>query len=197
MFATLSDRLTATFKGLRGKGRLSEADVDTALREVRVALLEADVNFKVARDFIERVKTKALGAQLAKAGWGEPITGLLAAGFAAMVLGYGDSISYDQLVQRITGDNASAQTATAAIEILRLSTSRGWRRPRTRSTLARSRAPTSPGPASAVRRRWPPLPAATLCSWRWRSAARSIPWARTALPSARPSTTVSLPTLKT
>ena len=52
MFDTLSDRLQDTFARLRGHGRLSEAQVDAALREVRLALLEADVNFKVVKDFI-------------------------------------------------------------------------------------------------------------------------------------------------
>ena len=51
MFATLSDRLAATFKGLRGKGRLSEADVDATVREIRTALLEADVALTVVREF--------------------------------------------------------------------------------------------------------------------------------------------------
>src|SRR6266568_8973165 len=52
------------FKNLRGLGKISEANVGEALREVRLALLEADVNFKVARDFIERVKTKAIGQEV-------------------------------------------------------------------------------------------------------------------------------------
>ena len=51
MFATLSDRLTATFKSLRGKGRLSEADVDATVREIRRALLDADVALPVVRQF--------------------------------------------------------------------------------------------------------------------------------------------------
>src|ERR1022692_1213504 len=62
MFDSLSTKLQNAFKNLRGLGKISESNVSDALREVRMALLEADVNFKVARDFIERVKTKALGA---------------------------------------------------------------------------------------------------------------------------------------
>ncbi len=54
MFDTLQDRLAATFKNLRGKGRLSEADIDATAREIRVALLEADVNLSVVKDFISR-----------------------------------------------------------------------------------------------------------------------------------------------
>jgi signal recognition particle subunit SRP54 len=61
MFDSLSSKLQNAFRNLRGLGRLSESNVADALREVRLALLEADVNFKVARDFIERVKTKAIG----------------------------------------------------------------------------------------------------------------------------------------
>ena len=53
MFASLSDRLTATFKNLRGKGRLSEADIDATAREIRLALLEADVALPVVREFVD------------------------------------------------------------------------------------------------------------------------------------------------
>ncbi len=60
MFEALSDRLTGVFRKLGGRGRLTENQIDEALREVRVALLEADVNFKVARGFIERVKERAM-----------------------------------------------------------------------------------------------------------------------------------------
>ena len=67
MFASLSDRLTATFKNLRGKGRLSEADVDATVREIRTALLEADVALPVVREFTARVKERALGAEVSKA----------------------------------------------------------------------------------------------------------------------------------
>src|ERR1700677_4463443 len=62
MFDTLSNKLQDAFRNLRGLGKISESNVSDSLREVRMSLLEADVNFKVARDFIERVKTKALGA---------------------------------------------------------------------------------------------------------------------------------------
>ncbi len=58
MFDTLSDRLDGIFKKLRGHGRITESNIDEALREVRLALLEADVNIKVVRDFVEHVKTK-------------------------------------------------------------------------------------------------------------------------------------------
>lgn len=60
-FESLGDKLQSAFKDLRGKGKLSESDIDGALREVRRALLEADVNFKVAKDFIAHVREKAMG----------------------------------------------------------------------------------------------------------------------------------------
>jgi len=64
MFDSLSSKLQNAFRNLRGLGTISESNVADALREVRMALLEADVNFKVARDFIERVKAKAIGQEV-------------------------------------------------------------------------------------------------------------------------------------
>ena len=67
MFDTLQDRLQSAFKNLRGKGRLSEADIDATAREIRVALLDADVSVSVVRDFIDRVKERSLGAEVSGA----------------------------------------------------------------------------------------------------------------------------------
>lgn len=67
MFATLSDRLSATFKGLRGKGRLSEADVDATVREIRTALLEADVALPVVRQFTATVRERAVSSEVSGA----------------------------------------------------------------------------------------------------------------------------------
>ena len=64
MFDSLSGKLQNVFRNLRGLGKISESNVADSLREVRMALLDADVNFKVARDFIERVKEKAIGQQV-------------------------------------------------------------------------------------------------------------------------------------
>lgn len=64
VFEGLSDKLQQTFKKLRGRGKLSEADVTEALRDVRLALLEADVNFKVVKDFIAKVKERAVGQEV-------------------------------------------------------------------------------------------------------------------------------------
>jgi signal recognition particle subunit SRP54 len=66
VFDTLADRLQDVFTKLRGHGRLSEAQVDSALREVRLALLEADVNFKVVKDFIARVRERAVGEEVTR-----------------------------------------------------------------------------------------------------------------------------------
>ncbi len=63
-FESLSDKLSAAFKKLRGKGRLSEADIKEAMREVRLALLEADVNYKVVKDFVKSVSERAVGADV-------------------------------------------------------------------------------------------------------------------------------------
>ena len=67
MFDTLSDRLSAVFTNLRGKGRLTEADIDATAREIRIALLEADVALPVVRQFINRVKERARGEEVSRA----------------------------------------------------------------------------------------------------------------------------------
>ncbi|HSW61906.1 MAG TPA: signal recognition particle protein [Dissulfurispiraceae bacterium] len=64
MFESLSDKLDAVFKKLKGRGVLKEEDVDAALKEVRVALLEADVNFKVVKDFIAQIRERAVGKEV-------------------------------------------------------------------------------------------------------------------------------------
>ena len=64
MFDSLTDKLSSIFKKLRGHGKLSEENISEALKEVRLALLEADVNFKVVKDFIDRVRTRAVGQEV-------------------------------------------------------------------------------------------------------------------------------------
>ncbi|HSM45176.1 MAG TPA: signal recognition particle receptor subunit alpha, partial [Acidimicrobiia bacterium] len=66
MFDTLTTRFESVFSSLRGKGKLSEKDIDTALREVRLALLEADVNVGVVKSFLARVKERARGEDVSK-----------------------------------------------------------------------------------------------------------------------------------
>ncbi|MDQ8043966.1 MAG: signal recognition particle protein [Solirubrobacteraceae bacterium] len=91
MFDALSDRLSATLDGVRQRGTLTEADIDTAMRDVRLALLEADVNLKVVRRFTNTVKERALGAD---------IVGSLNPG--QQVIG----IVHDELVQLLGGEAA-------------------------------------------------------------------------------------------
>src|SRR6185436_18346281 len=66
MFESLSDRLGKIFEGLRGRGALNESDVDAALREVRRALLEADVSLEVVKAFVEQVRERAIGAEVTR-----------------------------------------------------------------------------------------------------------------------------------
>src|SRR3546814_13688532 len=74
MFDSLSDRLGGVFDRLRGRGALTEADVRAAMREVRVALLEADVALPVARDFVDQVTEKAIGHnEIGRASWRERV----------------------------------------------------------------------------------------------------------------------------
>ncbi|MEO8462997.1 MAG: signal recognition particle protein [Chloroflexota bacterium] len=88
MFDALSDRLRATLATLTGRGRISEADVDTAMREIRLSLLEADVNFRVVKDFVTRVREQAVGAE---------ILGSLTAGQQVV------KIVHDELVELLGG----------------------------------------------------------------------------------------------
>ncbi len=90
MFSQLSDKLQEIFKDLRGHGTISEANINDALRQVRLALLEADVHFQVAKDFIAKVKSKALGQEVLRSITpGQQIV----------------KIFYDELTQLLGGDN--------------------------------------------------------------------------------------------
>ena len=64
IFGSLASKLQETFDKLKGKGKLSESDINTSMREIRLALLEADVNFKVVKDFVASVKARSLGAEV-------------------------------------------------------------------------------------------------------------------------------------
>lgn len=66
MFGSLSEKLEAAFKKIRGTGSLSEKDIQNTMREVRMALLEADVNYKVAKDFCQKVSDQAIGQDISK-----------------------------------------------------------------------------------------------------------------------------------
>ena len=92
MFESLSDRLGAVFEKLRGKGALEEKDVNEALREVRVALLEADVALPVAKDFIARVKERAVGAEVLRSVTpGQQVVKIVHDALAAMLGGDDDA----------------------------------------------------------------------------------------------------------
>ena len=64
MFKSLSDKLQSVFDRLSSKGKLTESDVNVAMREVRLALLEADVNYKVVKEFVDKVKERSIGAEV-------------------------------------------------------------------------------------------------------------------------------------
>ena len=63
-FESLSDKLQSVFKRLKGKGKLSESDIKEVIREIRLALLEADVNYKVVKDFVKTVSERAVGVEV-------------------------------------------------------------------------------------------------------------------------------------
>ena len=67
IFENLSDRLQGVFQDLRKHGKLSEADIDAAMREIRLALLEADVHYAVVKSFVKRVKERAVGQEVSQA----------------------------------------------------------------------------------------------------------------------------------
>ena len=67
MFENLTDRLNEAFQDLRRRGKLSESDVDAAMRQIRLALLEADVNFAVVKDFVARVRERSVGHEVSRA----------------------------------------------------------------------------------------------------------------------------------
>jgi signal recognition particle subunit SRP54 len=117
MFDALSERLRNTLGALTGRGRVSAADVDTAMREVRLALLEADVNFRVVKDFVARVRERATGAEiLASLTAGqqvvkivnEELVGLLSAGDRTFRL------TGSPAVVLLVGLQGSGKTTTAA-----------------------------------------------------------------------------------
>ncbi len=95
-FDNLSDKLAAAFKRLRSKGKLTESDVKEAMREVRLALLEADVNYKVAKDFTNTVAEKCIGEKVM-----ESLTA------PQMVI----KIVRDELVALMGGDQARLKTS--------------------------------------------------------------------------------------
>ena len=102
-FENLSEKLQNTFKKLRGKGVLTEADINEAMREVKLALLEADVNFKVVKEFVAQVKEKAMGAE---------VLGSLTPGQQVI------KIVNDQLVELMGGTNSKLTYSPSGFTVL-------------------------------------------------------------------------------
>jgi signal recognition particle subunit SRP54 len=117
MFDALSDRLRDVLGKLTGHGRISEADVDTAMREVRLALLEADVNYKVVKDFVARVKERAVGHEILESvNAGQQVIKIVNDELTAM-LGAGDRtfrMVGSPAVVMLVGLQGSGKTTTAA-----------------------------------------------------------------------------------
>ncbi|HSH61230.1 MAG TPA: signal recognition particle receptor subunit alpha, partial [Acidimicrobiales bacterium] len=118
MFESLSDRFEGIFTRMRGRGRLGEAEVDGVLREIRVALLEADVNFLVVKGMVARIRERCVGADLAKSLSpaqqvvkivNEELTGVL--GGEALKITYA---SRPPTVVLLAGLQGSGKTTTAA-----------------------------------------------------------------------------------
>jgi signal recognition particle subunit SRP54 len=121
MFDTLSDRLQAVFGRLGGRSRITEKDLDEALREVRVALLEADVNFKVVRQFVSDVREKAMGADVIKSV--TPVQQVIA-------------IVNEELVEMLGGEQATLQTAQKPPTVIVLAGLKGSGKTTTAAKLA-------------------------------------------------------------
>src|SRR5438874_10507265 len=116
MFSQLSDKLQDIFKELRGHGTISESNIDAALREVRLALLEADVDFQVAKKFIARVREKALGeAVLRSITPGQQIVKIFHDELTALLGGDAASLNLEKPARiLIVGLNGSGKTTSSA-----------------------------------------------------------------------------------
>jgi signal recognition particle subunit SRP54 len=118
MFDSLSDRLTAAFRKLSGRGRLSREDVEAGLREVRVALLEADVNFRVAKAFVDRIRERAVGSEVLESLTpGQQIVTIVNDELTALLGGETRRIRYQPhppTVLMLVGLQGSGKTTTAA-----------------------------------------------------------------------------------
>ena len=117
MFDTLSERLRHTLGNLTGRGRISEADVDAAMREVRLALLEADVNFKVVKEFVARVREQAVGQEILQSlNAGQQVVKIVHDELVAL-LGRGDRVfhlSGNPAVVAMVGLQGSGKTTSTA-----------------------------------------------------------------------------------
>jgi signal recognition particle subunit SRP54 len=118
MFEALTEKLNAVFSRFNSKGRLTERDVDEGLREVRLALLEADVNFRVARDFVQRVRERAVGSQVLEAlSPGQQIVKIVHEEMTAILGGESPKLanaSQPPTVLMLAGLQGTGKTTTAA-----------------------------------------------------------------------------------
>ncbi len=126
MFDTLSERLRKTLGNLTGRGRISEDDVDAAMREIRLSLLEADVNFKVVKEFIARVRERAIGAEiLGSLTAGQQVVAIVHEELIALLSG-GDRTFYLQgnpaviLVAGLQGSGKTTSSAKLARHVVKL-----------------------------------------------------------------------------
>lgn len=122
MFDSLSDRLHGVFKQLRGHGRLTEENIQEAMREVRMALLEADVNFRVAKDFVASVTEKAVGLE---------VVGSLAPGQQVI------KVVHDQLIELLGGQSAGLELGGRQPVIVMMAGLQGSGKTTTSGKLAR------------------------------------------------------------
>ena len=116
-FEGLSDKLQGLFKSLRGKGRLTEADIDKAMREVKLALLEADVNFRVVKKFVANIKEKCLGEEvLASLTPGQQVIKIVNEELTALMGGTASKLTYSPsgfTVLLLAGLQGTGKTTTA------------------------------------------------------------------------------------
>lgn len=130
VFASLADKLQETFKKLRGKGKLNETDVTAAMREIRLALLEADVNFKVVKDFINRVKERAVGQEVMQSLTpGQQVVKIVHEELAALMGGSESKINWagqPPTIIMLVGLQGAGKTTTAA-KLARLVQNQGRR----------------------------------------------------------------------
>ncbi len=115
-FEGLSEKLQGVFKGLKGKGTLSEADINNAIRQIKLALLEADVNFKVVKEFVATIKEKALGEEVIKSVTpGQQIVKIVNDELAALMGGVGSKLTYSPrgfTVYMMVGLQGTGKTTT-------------------------------------------------------------------------------------
>ena len=115
-FEGLSEKLQGVFKGLKGKGSLTEADINAAMREVKLALLEADVNFKVVKEFVDSVKEKSLGEEvMASLTPGQQVIKIVNEELTALMGGTGSKLTYSPrgfTVYMMVGLQGTGKTTT-------------------------------------------------------------------------------------